>query len=106
MLAVILHSEGYNVEFLGPDIHLEDLVDYAVYEQPAMVILWANTEFTALGMKHMQEQLHSIRSRPIFGYAGQVFQEKQDLARRIPGVYLGRNFDYALRQTRSLLHVN
>jgi DNA-binding transcriptional MerR regulator len=105
MMAVILHSEGYNVEFLGPDINLEDLVDYAGYEQPSMVILWANTEFTALGMRHMQERLHSIRSKPIFGYAGQVFQEKQELSRRIPGVYLGRNFDYALKQTRSLLHV-
>ena len=44
MLAVLLRSEGYRVEFLGPDIPIEDLADYASYEQPGMVILSATIE--------------------------------------------------------------
>ena len=43
MLSVLLRSLGYRVEFLGPDIPVDDLVDYASYEHPAMIVLSAST---------------------------------------------------------------
>lgn len=106
MLAVLLHSEGYRVEFLGPDINIEDLADYASYEQPAMVILWANSDFTAREMRRTQDLLRRVRPNPVFAYSGHAFVDDPRLIKAIPGAYLGKNFDESLEQARRLLHAN
>ena len=41
MISVLLRNAGFQVEFLGPDIPLDDLVIYADSEQPRMIILSA-----------------------------------------------------------------
>lgn len=103
MLAVLLRSEGIRVEFLGPDIPVEDLADYATYEQPAMVILSATSEYSAREMKHMQELLKKTRPTPIFGYGGLAFDQHPELRREIPGNYLGSSLESALETAKSLL---
>ena len=106
MLAVLLHSEGYRVEFLGPDINIEDLADYALYEQPALVILWANSDFTAREMRRAQEMLRRVRPNPIFAYAGRAFIDDPRLIKQIPGAYLGKDFDQSLEQARRMLQAS
>lgn len=103
MLAVLLRSEGYRVEYLGPDIPLEDLVDYSSYVQPALVVLSANSEYTALQMHRLQEKLLSVRPSPAFAYAGRAFEFQPGLRAQVPGSYLGEALGDALSKMRALL---
>lgn len=104
MEAVLLRSEGYRVEYLGPDISIEDLADYSNYVQPALVILAANSEYTARQMHEMQRLLESVRSKPVFGFSGEVFDNQPKLRSEIPGTYLGSNLTEMLETARGLLN--
>lgn len=103
MLAVLLRSEGCRVEYLGPDIPVEDLADYSTYELPALVILSAGSEFTARETRRMQAMLKKVRSAPIFAYMGQAFEQQPRLRDEIPGVYLGSNLEINLHNIKALI---
>jgi MerR family transcriptional regulator, light-induced transcriptional regulator len=103
MIAVLARSEGFRVEYLGPDIPIEDLADYASYEQPAMIILSASSEYSAREMRRMQEMLKKNRPMPIFGYGGRAFDLKPSLCEEIPGTYLGSSLEAAIQNIKSLL---
>ena len=103
MLSVLLRSLGYRVEFLGPDIPVDDLVDYASYEHPAMIVLSATTTPAALELKRMQEKLRKLRSAPIFGYGGMAFDLNPELREKIPGNYLGNTLELAVQNIKELL---
>jgi DNA-binding transcriptional MerR regulator len=47
MVALFLRREGYRVEFIGANVHLEDLSEYARAERPALICLSANSEAAA-----------------------------------------------------------
>lgn len=89
MLAVLLRCQGYRVEYLGPDVAIEDLVDYATYELPSLVILSAASGFSAREIRRAQSRLQQVRSGPTFAYFGQAFEAFQRLREEIPGNYLG-----------------
>jgi methanogenic corrinoid protein MtbC1 len=103
MLSVLLRAEGFRVEYLGPDIPVDDLADYAKYEQPALIILSATSEYSAREMKRMQELLMNIRPTPAFGYGGRAFDLHPELLKEIPGIYLGSTLEIALRTSVDLL---
>jgi MerR family transcriptional regulator, light-induced transcriptional regulator len=103
MMAVLLRSKGFRVEYLGPDIPLEDLLDYASSEHPEMIILTASLESAALELTHFQENLKKLRPVPVFGYAGRIFDLKPDLRKTVPGNYLGTRMDEAVTLVQNLL---
>ncbi len=103
MMAVLLRSEGYRVEYLGPDIPLDDLVDYSRFEKPAMLILSASLESSAMELKRMQEKVNRLRPTPLFGFGGQAFNLKPQLRTQIGGIFLGETLDQALDKIRDLL---
>jgi len=103
MLAILLRSEGYRVEYLGPDIPLEDLVDYAREERPALIVLTATSEESALAMRRLQEKLSRLRPAPLFGYGGAAFLRMPDLIQRVPGVFLGKTLSEGADKIGDLL---
>jgi len=103
MFAVLLRSEGFRVEYLGPDIPVEDLADYASYEYPAMVILSAVSEASAKELSRMQDMLKKIRPTPIFAYGGRAFDLHPQLRNEIAGIYLGSSFGEAIKNATMLL---
>jgi DNA-binding transcriptional MerR regulator/methylmalonyl-CoA mutase cobalamin-binding subunit len=103
MMAVLLRSNGFRVEFLGPDIPLEDLADYASYEHPDMIILTASLEPAAMELTHFKIRLNKLHPVPVFAYGGRIFDQKPDLRAKIPGLYLGKNMDEAVSTIRSML---
>ena len=103
MLSVLLRSEGFRVEYLGPDIPVEDLADYASYEQPAMVILSATSEETARELRNLHGMLQKLRPAPVFGYGGRAFDLNLNLRQQIQGVYLGSTLEDAITSVRGLL---
>ena len=104
MMAMLLRSKGYRVEYLGPDIPLEDLADYASYEQPDMIILSASMEDAAQEMRNFQNLLKKHRPIPIFGYGGRAFDLRPELRHAVAGHYLGNTLKTALENIDSLLN--
>ena len=103
MLAVLLRREGYRMEYLGPDVPVDDLVDYADQEKPAMIILSATSEEAAREMKEVQSLLQNVRPRPIFGFGGRIFWMEPGIQSQINGNYLGDTFVEAIQSVRKLL---
>lgn len=103
MIAVLLRSEGFRVEYLGPDIPIEDLADYASYENPSMIVLAASSDSSAREMRRFQEMLKKIRPTPVFGYGGRAFDYNPRLREEIPGIYLGETLRQALSSIKAEL---
>ncbi len=89
MFSVLLRHDGYRVEYLGPDLPLDDIVDYARQEKPAMILMSATMEENAVRLEKMQDKLSKIKPKPIFGFGGQAFIRKPSLRESTPGVYMG-----------------
>ncbi len=103
ILAVLLRRDGFRVEYLGQDVLIEDLIDYARYEHPALVCLSATTETTALELMFMQDKLSKIRPTPIFGFGGRVFNHHPDMRAKVTGVFLGENLLEAVKNIHQIL---
>ena len=103
MLAVMLRSEGFRVEYLGPDLPLEDLVDYARYEHPAMVVMAATSIESAELIDQLQEKLSKIKPFPVMGFGGSAFNLQPDLIEKIKGKFLGLTLDSAVETVKEML---
>jgi methanogenic corrinoid protein MtbC1 len=105
MMAALLRSSGYRVEYLGPDIPLGDVVDYASYEHPKMIILTASLEAAALDLEGMQGRLSKLRAAPVFGFGGAAFVAKPELQKSVRGVYLGNTLEAGVSTVRTLFPI-
>lgn len=103
MMAVLLRSQGYRVEYLGPDLPIDDLVDYASYEFPNMIIMTASTELSAFEMRRLKEKLDKIDPAPVLVYAGSAFDNNPKVQSMVPGTYLGKTFESGLDLVKELL---
>jgi MerR family transcriptional regulator, light-induced transcriptional regulator len=103
MLAAMLRGTGYRVEFLGPDLPLEDLVDYADFEHPDMIILSATMPEAAAELMRMQKELDKLRRPPLFGYGGRAFNVQPELRSKMGGIFLGSTLDEAVASVSTML---
>jgi MerR family transcriptional regulator, light-induced transcriptional regulator len=103
MVALLLRREGYRVEFVGADVHLEDLSEYARAERPALICLSANSEAAARGLRQMDARLAGMRPRPKFAFGGRIFNLKPQLRTIVPGLFLGEDAGQAVVRTRDFL---
>lgn len=103
MLAVLLRREGYQVEFLGSDLPVDDLIAYAEDVAPEMVILSAGFEETARPLFRFQAKLNALTPKPIFGFGGRYFTENIDARETMPGVFLGSTVADAIQNVHNLL---
>lgn len=103
MMALLLRQRGYRVEFLGANLHLDDLVDYASIIKPALVILTASTTRAVMELLRAEEKFNTLTSPPIFCYAGLAFEADPSLVQKIPGTYLGGAMVKALDIIKGML---
>jgi methanogenic corrinoid protein MtbC1 len=103
MLSVLLRREGYQVEFLGPDLPVEDLVSYAGDTAADMVILSAGFERTAQPLGKMQAMLDDLPSQPKLGFGGRYFNENEAARREVGGVFLGLTLEEAIQNVHDLM---
>jgi methanogenic corrinoid protein MtbC1 len=103
ILALLLRKDGYRVEYLGPDLPLEDLVEYSRFERPRMVCLAVTMREQALQLRHLQDDLKQVRPVPIFGFGGHAFNAHPDLQKQVPGYFLGASLDEAVHNIHTLL---
>ncbi len=103
ILALFLRREGYRVEFLGQDVHVDDLLEYARLERPALICLSATLELSARELQRVHAGLVNMRPRPKFGFGGPIFNLKPALRDSTPGIYLGDTLPAASVKIRQLL---
>ncbi|HCU58155.1 MAG TPA: hypothetical protein DF984_08055 [Anaerolineaceae bacterium] len=103
MLSVLLRREGYQVEFLGSDLPVDDLVAYAEDISPDMVILSAGFEHTARPLFQFQEKLNKLSPKSLFGFGGRYFNENSSARDAMQGVFLGSTLAEAIRNVHDLM---
>ncbi len=102
-MAVLLRKSGYRVEFLGADIPIDDLVDYATDEHPRMIILSATMADFAQQLIKLPFQLNKMKRPPYFAYGGYAFINNDELQHRIDGIYLGDTLNLAIEKVAEIL---
>jgi DNA-binding transcriptional MerR regulator len=102
MMAVLLRSRGFRVEYLGPDLDMDDLAAYARFEKPFVVILTASTRTAAIELKRAHSKFSAIKPPPHFCFAGYAFVQEQGMISEIPGIYLGDSMVKAIDAIKEL----
>jgi methanogenic corrinoid protein MtbC1 len=105
MLALFLRRDGYRVDFLGANVHLGDLLEFARAERPALICLSANSEDTARELRMVQAKLAGMRPRPKFAFGGRIFSLLPKQRESMPGLFLGPDAASAQEQVRQLLPI-
>jgi MerR family transcriptional regulator, light-induced transcriptional regulator len=103
MLSVLLRREGYQVEYLGADLPVDDLVFYAEDALPDMIILSASFEESARPLYRMQAMLDELPGKPKLGYGGRYFNENEAARNNLDGIFLGMSLDEAIQNVHDLL---
>ncbi len=103
MMAILLRDSGYHVEFLGPDIPLDDLVDYAPQANTHMVILAATTKEAAEELMRFKPLLDRTRKPPLFGFGGGAYTIFPEMIAATPGIYLGKTLTQSVIKVNTLL---
>ena len=103
MLAVLLRREGYQVEFLGADLPVDDLVAYAEDTTPEMIILSSSNYHSTFALYKMQEKLNVLPNPPVFGFGGRYYIEDEKARQETQGIFLGFTLDEAIEKVHQLL---
>ena len=102
MLAILLRSQGYRIDYLGADIPLDDLVDFVESEKPAMVILSVTMQGAAKYVEIASQQFAALKKAPLFGYGGAIFISQPKLRLQVKGTYLGDSINSAVETIEKL----
>ncbi len=103
IFAALLRQAGLRVEYLGPELPLSDLLEYAKHVRPRLICLAATLESSALELSGFDERLAALRPRPLFGYGGRAFNLQPALRERVAGHFLGETLEAARETVQHLL---
>ena len=101
MLALMLRRRGYDVIYLGANVPLRSIEATIMSTNPELVILSAQQLFTAATMLEMAA-LFVGQGIPL-AYGGLVFRTLPELAKVIPGYYLGDRLDNSLQAVEQIM---
>jgi len=105
MFAVLLRSSGYFVEYLGPDLPINDLVDYAAAVRPKLIVLSASSEDSGDLLIGLSDKLSKLRSKPKLVYGGRYFNMNESAREALGGIYLGASLQDGLKRIKELMPV-
>ena len=103
MLSVLLRQSNYHVEYLGPDLTTDDLIDYSKIARPKLICLAIHSEPTAFLLNGFSKQLNGVRGKPKFAYFGRYVNQNESAREKLGGVYLGETLKTNLERIRRLL---
>ncbi len=107
LLTIYLRRAGYQVQYLGKNIPIEDLLVDVQRYRPTLLLLSATTEETVKQLTEMTQALSKLNGpQPIIGYGGRVFHNHPALRDQIHGNYLGDTALEAIEGINQLLHRN
>lgn len=103
LLTIYLRRAGYHTQYLGKNIVATDFIRDVDHYQPAMILLSATTQETAIRLQALTKELaQSTAVRPIIGYGGRIFQKHPELRNTITGIYMGDSAYEAVESTLEL----
>jgi methanogenic corrinoid protein MtbC1 len=105
MFAILLRHDGYFVEYLGPDLPVQDLVDYAESIHPKIICLSISAEEPASMLEGLQDALNELPGKPLLAYGGRYFNENVAARERLGGIYLGKNLSEGVQKIHALMPV-
>jgi DNA-binding transcriptional MerR regulator len=105
IMGALLRRRRWPIAYLGQSMPLSDLSKFVHEIKPALIILVAMTEETAVQLKEWPKWLPDAAQtgRPIVGYGGRVFVADPELRRNMPGLYLGDTFLEGVATIETLL---
>ena len=103
MLAVLLRQSNYHVEYLGPDLPTDDLIDYSRISRPKLICLAVESEPTAYLLKDFSHRLNSMRGKPKFAFFGSFMDKNEADREKLDGIYLGDKLDVHIERIRRFL---
>ncbi len=103
MLAVLLRQAGFAVEYLGPDLPVDDILDYSLISKPKFICLYVGEEATAYLMRDFAPQLAKLPSKPRLLYMGKFVEENLERREQLGGTWLGKSLDDALETMRQVV---
>ncbi len=103
MLATLLRDAGYRVEYLGPDLPLEDLLIYIREESPKIVVLSATMKDSAEDLMKFPQKLQGLKPQILFGFGGAAFNMNPELQTKIDGHYLGPSISNSVELIQQLI---
>lgn len=101
MLAFILRWRGWELVYLGANVPLEQLDATLQATAPDLVLSVSQTLWGAASLNELAKFLNE-RSIPL-AFGGGIFSQIPNLAERIPGHFLGRQFNAAPQVIENLL---
>ena len=104
IFSLLLRERKYRVEFLGPDLPVDDLVEYASLELPDMIILSSTIGDTATRLRTVQSRLNTLKRKCLFGFGGMAFILDPVLVSQMDGIYLGPSIEDGLNKIQELFH--
>jgi DNA-binding transcriptional MerR regulator len=105
MLAVLLRRLRWPILYLGQSVDFPDLARFVKETNPALIVLVAMTEDTALTLNTWTEWLPNGEDSDLaVAYAGYVFTVHPDLHEHVSGLYLGDTLNEGLHTLDVLMH--
>jgi methylmalonyl-CoA mutase cobalamin-binding subunit len=101
LLCLLLRRRGLNVIYLGANVPAGRFEETVAAVRADLVILAAQHLISAAALLQAAREMTAHGAVVAFG--GRIFALQADLARRIPGYYLGSRLEVALETVESLL---
>lgn len=101
LLNLLLRRRGWDVIYLGANVPIAQIEETIKVTKTSLVILSAQTLVNAVSLREMVSMLNQKGIRAAFG--GRVFNNINDLAKRIPGHFLGNTIEFAIQNIENLL---
>lgn len=91
VITFVLRRNGWETLFLGANVPLADMEETVAAVNPNLVILAAQQIYTAVSLLETARLLNRLEILCAFG--GQIFNRISELPSRIPGYFLGQDFE-------------
>ncbi len=101
LITLLLRRNGWDVVYLGANVPTTRLESTLSTANPHLVMLSAQTLYTASTMLPMAKLLQ--RERVLFAYGGSVFTHIPILRQKMPGYYLGERIERVPHMVEQLL---
>lgn len=105
MLGALLRRRRWPVAYLGQAVPLTDLAGFIHEIHPAIVVLAAMMETTALELADWPQFLPDVAQsgKPVIGFGGRIFIDRPEWRTRVAGIYLGDDLRSAVDHIEKLM---
>lgn len=104
IMGALLRRRRWPVAYLGQSVPLPDLATFVRDIKPSVVVMVAMTESSATALAEWPSWLADVpeNGKPVMAYGGRIFVEEPLWRAKMPGIYLGSNFEDGLNTVERL----